>query len=96
MHACQMIHQTRGKRFISKSNVTDLQLSHWHSNLGFGFSVFFLFLKNPSAVNMDSTDGGKDKGGSQPWEKSASTGKLNLSAQKTHHLFMEERDCLVS
>lgn len=45
---------------------------------------------------MDSTDGGKDKGGSQPWEKSASTGKLNLSAQKTHHLFMEERDCLVS
>lgn len=82
MNACQMIHQTQGKRFISKSNVTDLDLLHWHSNLSFGFSVFFLFLKIPSAVNVDSTDGGEDKRGSQPWEKSASLGKLNLHAQK--------------
>lgn len=80
MHACQMIHQTRGKRFVSKSKVTDLQLSHWRSNLGFDFPLFFLFLKNSSAVNVDSTDGGKDEGGSQPWEKSASSGKLNLNA----------------
>lgn len=87
MHACQMIHHTWGKGFISKS-----------STLGFDFAVFFLFLKTPAAVNGDFARGGKTKGALSPGRSLPALWDFSWKhkLQKYHCVFMEERDCLVS